>query len=249
MGLFRKLGKIVEAAVELTDDSSQGIGLRAESPPVALRPDASSLTVLHALAASSGGTRGRAIVQSTDGVSQQEWGVSARGSCTIQMLLRAREVDGGFGPRVEKHVLLPIEAALLIGSGLEIPITRDPVSGAFTGVDRSALIEELRPQFAQALADDEIRRRRGMRYAADAIREGFDELLVPAAAPDAIEGVTADQWLQARRVVGMGKIPPAIVDRTLAAYGVPAGRWPQVDAAWSQRAASDPALAARLAAL
>ena len=67
--------------------------------------------------------------------------------------------------------------------------------------------------------------------------------------PETVAGVSSDQWLQARRVLATGRVPDTIIDRTLGAYGVPAGRWSEVDAEWSRHAAADPALAARLAKL
>ncbi len=251
MGLFRKIGKVVEVVVELTDESSEGIGPLRDAPPVAIRPEASSLAVLKALAAQSGGRSGRGIVQWTDGVSAPEDGRDG-GSCTVAMIVRAREIDGGFGPRVKKHVLLPRDAGLLIGAGLEVPITRDPATGELTGVDRRALADELRPMFAEARAAENARRNLGVGFAVAAIREGFADLrqsdaeAQPAAT---VAGVTADQWLQARRVIAMGRIPDAIRDRTLGAYGIPAGRWSEIDAAWSGRAKTDPVLADRLANL
>ncbi len=251
MGFFRRLGKVVEGALDLTDESSGGIGPVADRPPVAPLPGASTLVLLQALAQTSGGRAGRAIVQSTDGVTTLEGHAAVRGSCTVQMILRARELDGGFGPRIEKHVLLPVAAGLLIGAGLEVPITRDPRTGALVGVDRDALIDELRPRFAEAIEAEKARSQLGLGYAVGAIRDGVAELLHPPPTDSAptVEGVAADQWLQVRRVLQTGRIPAAVLDRTLAAYGIPQGRWPRIDAVWSSRADADPALADRLAEL
>ncbi|MDO8362635.1 MAG: hypothetical protein Q7V88_07045 [Actinomycetota bacterium] len=251
MGFFRKLGKAIEGAVELADGDSYGTDARADKPPVAIRTDASSLADLQLLAATSNGRLGRATVQWTEGVSAVEEG-NADGYCTVQMGVRVRELDGGFGPCVAKRVLLPRDAGLVIGAGLEVPITRDPATGALEGIDRKALVEELRPLFAEARAEEAARRSVGLGVVATALREGLNDLRQPATVPEpsaTVEGVTADQWLQARRVLAAGRIPPAVLDRTLAAYKIPAGRWPQIDAEWSARAAADPALAARLANL
>lgn len=222
---------------------------RKDAPPVAIRSDASSLADLEALAATSGGRKGRAIVQWTAAVSDSTEGHRG-GNCVHQVIVRARELDGGFGPNVKKSVLLPREAALLIGAGLEVPIIRDPPSGELEEVDRRALVDELRPMFAEAREAEKARR--GATATVDALREAITELRQPRAAtepPDTVAGVTADQWLQARRVLAKGRIPETVIDRTLAAYGIPAGRWPEVDAGWSDRAARDPAIADRLANL
>ena len=254
MGIFGKLGKVVDAVLDLTDDSSQGIGERREAPPVELRADATPLADLQALAATSGGRSGRAVVQYTDGVSAAESGSSEASSDAVLMGLRVRLLDGGFGPRIEKRVMLPRLAGLLIGAGLEVPVDLHPTTGELEGVDRTALIEELRPQFAQALADEQARQSFTLTAAAASISNAFDDLRTADAAAAAeaaaqtVEGVSVDQWLLARKVLATGRIPDAIRDRTLAAYGVPAGRWAFVDQAWSARAASDPGLAARLAA-
>lgn len=237
--------------MELSTGSTHGIGPSADKPPVGLRPAASSLADLQVLALASAGRVGRAIVQSTEGVSAREGGGSG-GSCTVQMVLRARELDGSFGPRVEKHVLLPRDAGLLIGAGLEVPIERDPTTGALLGVDRRLLADELRPMFAEARAAEKARTSIGLGSAASAIREGLADLRQTDSVAEPAEtmvGATADQWLQARRVLATGRIPETVLDRTLAAYGIPAGRWSEIDAAWAGRAANDPVLAAQLANL
>lgn len=253
MGLFRKLGKAIEAVVDLTDDSGHGVGsIDDDRPPVALGANASSLAELRALHSESGGRAGRAIVQRTDGVSEVAWGESGGGHEAVLMVLRVRELDGGFGPTVEKRVVMPRAAGLQIGAGLEVPVERDPNSGELVGVDRDALIEQLRPQFDEALAAERARRDVSVASAATAIRDGFTDMRAAdaAAAPsETLEGVTADQWLQARRVLAKGRIPDAVRDRTLAAYGIAPATWPAVDAAWSNRAITEPLLAERLANL
>lgn len=254
MGFLRKLGRVVDTAMELADGAPDGIGPVADRPPVALRPDASSLADLEALAVTSGGRAGRAIVQSSDGVS--EYGIDgarhAEGTCRVSTILRVREIDSGFGPRVEMGVWLPRVAALLIGVGLEVPVTRDPTTGDLVGIDRRALVEELRPHFDEVREASKARGRGDLGRAATAIREAVVELGQPTPATEPseiVEGVTADQWLQARRVLATGRIPAAVFDRTLKAYGIPAGRWSEIDIAWSACAATDPALADRLANL
>jgi len=251
MGFFRKLGNIIGGAVELADGDSGGTDARAERPPVPPAAGASSLADLRMLALTSNGQLGRAIVQWTEGVSAVENG-NADAQCSLRLGVRVREVDGGFGPCVATTIIVPRDAGLVIGVGTEVPVVRDPASGAFDRIDRAALVEELRPQFAEARAEDDARRQINLGAVAFAVREGLDDLLRPAPPADpssAVEGVTADQWLQARRVVDTGRVPPAVLERTLAAYKIPPGRWPEIDAQWSARAAADPALAARLAQL
>jgi len=40
-------------------------------------------------------------------------------------------------------------------------------------------------------------------------------------------------------------MPDVVRNGVVAAYGIPAGRWPEVDAAWLARAATDASLSAR----
>jgi hypothetical protein len=248
MGFLKKVGRLVLDATDLSSDSSHALMHRQDAPPVAIRPDASSLADLHTLAATSGGRAGRAIVQWTGGVPARVWGdQEGRGSSNVDMILRTRELDGGFGPCVQESVMLPREAGLLIGAGLEVPIIRDPTTGELKKVDRERLLDELRPLFAETKEAD--RAQHSIRGQVNSVREAVSDLRKPAPPtepPETVIGVTADQWLQARRVLGTGRVPDAIIDRTLAAYGIPKGRWPEVDAAWSARAATDRALADRL---
>jgi hypothetical protein len=59
-----------------------------------------------------------------------------------------------------------------------------------------------------------------------------------------VEGVAYGRWVTIRGALVMDAVRPEHVDAYTTHRGVPAGRWPAVDAAWEARAAQDPRLAA-----
>lgn len=251
MGFLRKVMNAADAVLELADDSSEGIGPTAQNvDPVPLGPNASSLEELAALAASSDGTRGRAIVQSSEGVAAREGARTLVERENVRMVLRLRLAEGGFGPRVEKSPILPRDAGLVIGRGLELPVNLGP-DGAIVDIDTGLLTEELRPQFAAAREEEKARRNRGLGFVVGAVRDGVDDLRTAKPdtppPPDLPGGTSADLWLQARRALRNPRLREAQRSKVIAACGIKPDQWDAVDAGWTARAASDPALAARLA--
>ena len=247
MGLLKRIKKAADIALEVGTGEFQ-LGINQNVPPVDPGPDAWPLEDIARLAAQPD-SRARAIVQDTEGAHERERGSHALVDRTsISLTLRLRNADGGFGPRCQHTVMVPRDATLLLTPGTEIPVLVDPSTGEIDRIDKKPMVEELRPRFAEARAAEKTRNRRGLGFVADALKEGASTLRSgeEPSADEAIEGVTADQWLLGRTALRR-PMPDAVRDRTLERYGVPPGRWDSIDAAWSARAAADPDLAARLA--
>jgi hypothetical protein len=247
MGFLDRVKKVAEVAVEVgTGDLD--IGMAENVPPVDPGPDAWPLEEIARLEAESERRSGRAIVQGSTGVDRQEGGSRVLIDRTsVTLILRRRLADGSFGPRVQHSAVVPRDAAALLMPGTEIPVGLGP-DGAVVDIDRTRMIEELRPRFAESRAKSKASGRRGLAFVKSALGEATDDLArseqqLPSAA---VEGVTAEQWLLVRTALRR-PVPDGVRDRVTQQYGVPAGRWEAIDAEWSGRAAADPDLAARLA--
>jgi hypothetical protein len=73
---------------------------------------------------------------------------------------------------------------------------------------------------------------------------GAPPLEAGARPDDVVEGVDYRTWVTITAGLQRDEVIPAAVDGYAAFRGVPAGRWVAVDAAWQQRAAADPRVAA-----
>jgi hypothetical protein len=232
MGIMKRLKQAAEIALEI-DPPSQTI------PPVAPGQNAWSAEQLAALEQESGGTAGRAIVQSSDGPPGWHGGeFGGPGSRTsVEMIIQLRLPDGSFGERSRQTPTLPREAAFLAGRGTDIPVLVDPATRTVTGIDVKQLVREQEPYFAEArqAEKDNRRRARDVGFLAGAIKEGIDDLRAPASPDDTIEGVAVHQWQAMRTALSKHPIPPDKIDALAQRYGVPPGRWQAVDEAWTAR--------------
>lgn len=227
---MKRLKQAAEIALEI-DPPSQTI------PPVEPGPGAWTVEQLAALEQESGGSAGRAIVQSSDGVTAMTSGKEFSGRQTVELIIQLRLPDGTFGERSRQTPVLPREAAFLAGRGTDIPVLVDPATRKVKGIDVQQMVRELEPRFAEARqAEKDIRKRsRDVGFIAGAIKEGIADLSAPSPPEDTIEGVAAHQWQAMRTALSKHPVPPEKIDALAQRYGVPPGRWDAVDAAWTAR--------------
>lgn len=245
MGIFKRVKQAIEIGLEVDQPSKA-------SPSVPLAAGASTPEQLAALADESAGTRGRAVVQRTDGPRATEDHTQALvDRSTTEMVLELRMPDGSAGERRRFRPTLDRAAAYLAGHGTEVPVTLDPLTGAMVEVDTKALHAELKPRYAEAeqALKEADKGGLGLRHlgalVGDLKEQHAHSRQQPDPTVDLIEGVSADQWLLARKALGRN-VPASVVARVAKAYGVPPGRWAEVNAAWSARAEGDPDLKKRL---
>lgn len=162
---------------------------------------------------------------------------------------------------------------LQVPGPVDIPVWADPTTAQIVEVDVDRMLAEMEPQFelAKRIWREEDAPMAGARtvlraprLAKGMLRKLKDEIgdVVgeikgigdpgtppldagprPTADPP-IEGVTYRTWIEVRAGLARDEVHPAHVEAYTTFRGVPAGRWADVDAAWQQRAAADPRVAA-----
>jgi hypothetical protein len=131
--------------------------------------------------------------------------------------------------------------------GLDVPIVVDPGKPDHMQVDWPGVAEE---QAGGTWSDTpppgsiaESRLTPASAAAPTAMATEFDEpldLTPSAESADAIEGVTIETWAKVEATLTMNPIPPAEYDAFATEhFGVPAGRWTAIVAAWNQRMRTD----------
>jgi hypothetical protein len=157
---------------------------------------------------------------------------------------------------------------------MDIPVWADPATGRIVDVDVDRMIAELEPQFdvAKRIWKEEDAPMASARTVLKApklakglLRKIKDEVgdvvgeikaigdpgTPPQEGPrpsDAdhppIEGVGYRRWVEVTAGLQRDEVHPSHLEAYTTFRGVPAGRWPAVDAAWQQRAANDGRVAA-----
>lgn len=177
----------------------------------------------------------------------------------VHVRVRQRLAGGGLGPEMAFTAWVGWKVAALLEPGLEVPLEVDRSSGAISGLSTGELADELKPR------SDEARRRHrgfdvetgleGVGGLAGALRDfaatpsatmpddGGVRADDPALMP--IEGVTFDQVVEARALLRATSAPMAQWDVIAQQFGVPAGRWADIENAWLMRTWTNPGLAHR----
>ena len=153
---------------------------------------------------------------------------------------------------------------------IDIPVWADPTTAEIIAVDVDRMVAELQPSFEIAkriwkeddaplavartvmkspkLAKGLLRKIKD--EVGDVVKDikgigdsGAPPLEVGARPDDSVEGVDYRTWVTITAGLQRDEVIPAAVDGYAAFRGVPAGRWPAVDAAWQQRAVTDPRVA------
>jgi hypothetical protein len=153
---------------------------------------------------------------------------------------------------------------------MDIPVWADAATGQIVQVDVDRMIAELEPSFeiAKRIWKEEDAPLAGARTVAKApklakgllrkIKEEVGDVVKdvkaigdtgapPQVGPrptDAVEGVDYRTWVTVTAGLQRDEVLPTAVDAYTSFRGIPSGRWAAVDAAWQQRAATDPVVAA-----
>lgn len=139
MGLIKRAKQAVEMALEV-DEPSQS--------PASVEPLPGGWTdeqLAEAAAStpdSKGLVPGRAIVQETDGVAEQEGKVLFSRTST-QTILRLRKPGGELGARVEKRLWMSHANLTQVKRGLEVPVLVRAGTDEIAKIDAQALAREL----------------------------------------------------------------------------------------------------------
>ena len=162
----------------------------------------------------------------------------------------------GDGRRVETAGdEVPFYCKWLVAPGAELPVALDPSKAERATIDWAAAAVEAAAAGIGAAMNDVppegsiaqlIEERRAGETAAGVAGAGaapeVDSAVTGSAdEPDLspIEGVTLETWAAVEVGTGRDRVPPAGYDEYARGYGVPAGAWSRVDAAWRARTTSD----------
>ena len=140
--------------------------------------------------------------------------------------------------------LVPFYASWLAVPGADVPIVFDPKdtgkasvnwpAAANEAADRAGALDDPPPAGSIAAA---IERDRSAPPPTGASTTAPHTATDPDLAP--IEGVSLETWAAVEVGIGRDRVPPADHDAHAQRYGVPAGRWAAVGAAWHARMRAD----------
>jgi hypothetical protein len=140
--------------------------------------------------------------------------------------------------------LVPFYASWLAVPGADVPIVFDPKdpgkasvdwpAAASEAADRAGALDDAPPAGSIAAAIEQDRSAPSQAVASTTAPIAATE---PELAP--IEGVSLETWAAVEVGVGRDRVAPADHDAYAQRYGVPAGRWAAVGAAWHARMRAD----------
>ena len=140
--------------------------------------------------------------------------------------------------------LVPFYASWLVAPGVDVPIVFDPddpgrasvnwPAAANEAADRAGGLDDAPPAGSIAAA---IERDRSAPPQTVMSTTGPPTAMDPEVAP--IEGVSLETWAAVEVGIGRDRVAPADHDAYAQRYGVPAGRWAAVGAAWQARMRAD----------
>ena len=139
--------------------------------------------------------------------------------------------------------LVPFYAGWLATPGVDVPVVLDPKdpgkasvdwpSAANEAADRAGSLDDAPPAGSMAAAIEQDRSAPPQTV----MSTGATPTADPEVAP--IEGVTLETWAMVEAGIGRDRVAPADHDTYAQGYGVPAGRWAAVGAAWQARMMAD----------
>ena len=140
--------------------------------------------------------------------------------------------------------LVPFYASWLAAPGVDVPIVLDPKDPGKASVDWPAAANEAADR---AGALDDPPPAGSIAAAIERDRSAPPQTAVSATAPltstepevAPIEGVSLETWAAVEVGIGRDRVAPADHDAYAQDYGVPAGRWAAVGAAWQARSRTD----------
>jgi hypothetical protein len=177
------------------------------------------------------------------------------GRMRVHVRLRPRGPEGTLGDEVTVKASISTWVASLLEPGLDIPVERDPSTGAITKVDSKLLTEELAPR------KDEADRKRpgfavdpalqGMAETAGAIRDALtgktttEQPLPSAGDPrrEPVDGITWETYVAVSAHLQVHPAPQGGDDKVAQRYGVRPYTWLAVSSVWKGRLDADPELA------
>lgn len=172
----------------------------------------------------------------------------------VQVRLRPRGPAGTLGDEVTVKASVSTWVAALIDRGLDIPVERDPKTGAITKVDSKLLTEELTPRKAEGekgrkgfAVDPALQ---GMAETAGAIRNALGRKSAPdVPAPSAsdprrqpVDGTTWETYVAVTAHI-QARPSPRGDDFVAQQHGVLPYCWAGAKYVWDGRVAADPELA------
>ena len=179
------------------------------------------------------------------------------GAMTVKVTLRPRGPGETLGEKVTLKATLSSMEASLLDEGLDIPVERDPATGALTKVDSKLLKQEL-----AHLKEEGARRNPGWAWDEDVqgmieVGQTIGQALTggkPKAAPvvtesmsdprrQPIDRITWEKWVAVRAHLQVNPAPYGVEHETLK-FGIQRFTWPAIDNAWNSRVAGDPELKA-----
>ena len=194
------------------------------------------------------GTPARAVV--VDMSQRSAFGMPTENWTVVLSLADGRRVETA-GDEV------PFYCKWLVAPGVELPVALDPSKAERATIDWAAAAEEAAAAGVGAAMNDAppegsiaslIEERRAAEAPAGTAGVGAAPVVESVVAgsgsadePDLspIEGVTLETWAAVEVGTGRDRVPPAGYDEYAQGYGVPAGAWARVDAAWKARTTSD----------
>lgn len=144
---------------------------------------------------------------------------------------------------------VPFYCKWLVAPGAELPVALDPSKAEQATIDWAATATEAAAAGVGAAMGDAppagsiaelIEQRRAAKSAEAMSGAGAAPVVESAAAGDGpdlspIEGVSLETWAAVEIGTGRDRVPPAGYDEYAQGYGVQAGAWTRVDAAWRAR--------------
>jgi hypothetical protein len=139
--------------------------------------------------------------------------------------------------------LVPFYASWLAAPGVDVPVVFDPNDPGKASVDWPAAANEAADR---AGALDDAPPAGSIAAVIETDRRAPPQTVMSTTAPSAtepevapIEGVSLETWAAVEVGIGHDRVAPADHDAYAQGYGVPAGRWAAVGAAWQARTRSD----------
>jgi hypothetical protein len=139
--------------------------------------------------------------------------------------------------------VVPFYASWLAAPGVDVPVVFDPndrgkasvdwPAAATEAADRAGALDDAPPAGSIAEAIEHDRSTPPQTVVSTAPSTAAD----PEVAP--IEGVSLETWAAVEVGIGRDRVAPADHDAYAQGYGVPAGRWAAVGAAWQSRMTAD----------
>ena len=176
------------------------------------------------------------------------------GRMRVHVRLRPRGPDGSLGDEVTVKASISTWVATLIEPGLDIPVERDPSTGAITKVDSKLLTDELAPRKEEAdrkrpgfAVDPALQ---GVAETAGAIRDAVFRKATTEQPPlsagdprrEAVSGVTWETFVAVSAHLQVHPAPQGGDDKVAQQYGVLPYTWLAVSRVWEGRISADPAL-------